>query len=89
MGSSRAEILRVIHDVVAPLVRADGGQIYVVHADEEQVSLHLGGRFAGCPGNTLTTRRIIEPVIFTVAPHARVTVTSGAILPAGAELLPG
>jgi Fe-S cluster biogenesis protein NfuA len=87
MGGTRAEILRVVREVVAPLVWADGGKIYLVRAGDDAVSLHLTGRFSGCPGNTLATRRVIEPAIFAVAPNARVTVTSGALVPPGAELI--
>jgi Fe-S cluster biogenesis protein NfuA len=87
MGDTQTEILRVIRDVVGPLLRADGGIVYMVQASDEEVRLHLGGRFAGCAGNTLTTRRVIEPAIFAVAPNAKVTVTSGPILPHGAQLL--
>ena len=87
MAGTRSEILRVVREVVAPLVRADGGRIYVVQAADDTVSLHLTGRFSGCPGNTLATRRVIEPAVFAVAPKARVTVTSGALLPPGAELI--
>ncbi len=87
MGDTRAEILRVVREVVAPLVRADGGRLYVVQAEDDAVALHLAGRYAGCPGNTLATRRVIEPAIFAVAPKARVTITSGALLPEGAELV--
>lgn len=85
MAAIRDEIVRVIHEVLAPLIQADGGVLYVVEADETVVSLHLTGRYSGCPGNTLATRRIIEPAIFAVAPSARVTVTSGVLIPAGAE----
>jgi Fe-S cluster biogenesis protein NfuA len=87
MGDTREEILRVVREVVAPLVRADGGRIYLVAVDDDAVTLHLAGRYAGCPGNTLAIRRIIEPAIFAVAPRARVTVTSGALWPADATLL--
>lgn len=79
--------MKVVHQVLAPLVWADGGQIYLVRAGDDSVSLHLTGRFSGCPGNTLATRRVIEPAIFAVAPNARVTITSGALVPDGAELL--
>ncbi len=89
MSDIREEILRVVRDVVAPLVRADSGSLYVVHVDADTVALHLGGRFAGCPGNTLATRRVIEPAIFTVAPRARVTITSGALVPKDAQLIEG
>jgi len=66
---------------------ADGGELYLVSADEELVSLHLGGRFSGCPGNNLVRRRIIEPAVAALAPRARLEVSSGAILPAGARKL--
>lgn len=85
MASPRDEILRVVHDILAPLVRADGGDVYLVRADDDAVELHLGGRFSGCPGNTLAKRRVIEPAILAVAPGAQVTVTSGALVPEGAE----
>src|SRR5512138_117900 len=61
MGGTREEILKVIREVVAPLIRADGGRVYLVAAEDDAVDLHLAGRFAGCPGNTLATRRVIEP----------------------------
>jgi Fe-S cluster biogenesis protein NfuA len=73
--------------VLAPLVHADGGRHYVVEATDDSLILHLTGRFSGCPGNTLATRRVIEPAVFAVAPRIRVTITSGALLPAGAELI--
>jgi Fe-S cluster biogenesis protein NfuA len=87
MGGTRDEMLRVIREVVAPLVRADGGRLYVVKAQEDALDLHLAGRFAGCPGNTLATRRVIEPAIFAVAPSAKVTISSGALVPKDAELI--
>lgn len=79
--------MRVIREVVAPLIRADGGRIYLVAATDDSVSIHLAGRYSGCPGNTLAKRRVIEPLIGRVAPGTQVTVTSGAIVPSGAELL--
>jgi Fe-S cluster biogenesis protein NfuA len=85
MGDLKAEISKVLREVVAPLVRADGGELYLVDANDESVILHLSGRFSGCPGNTLATRRVIEPAIFAVAPRVRVTVTSGPLIPKGAE----
>lgn len=78
------EIITVIRDVLAPMVVADGGRLYVLQADSERVSLHLAGRFAGCPGNQVATRRIIQPAIKAVAPGAEVTVTWGRIIPSGA-----
>lgn len=87
MGDTKADVSKVLREIVAPLVRADGGELYLVEANDETVSLHLAGRFSGCPGNTLATRRVIEPAIFAVAPKVRVTVTSGPLIPKGAELV--
>jgi Fe-S cluster biogenesis protein NfuA len=87
VSSRQGEIVRVVREVVAPLIHADGGQIYLVNASEDRVSLHLAGRFSGCPGNTLAKRRVIEPAITSVAPGAQVTLTSGVIVPPGAELI--
>ena len=85
MPSTRDEIERVIFSVLAPLVKADGGELYVVGLKEDVVELHLGGRFAGCPGNTLAKRRVIEPAILAVAPRAQIVVTAGSLLPKNAE----
>ncbi len=89
MSGKRAELVRVLSDVIAPLIRADGGRVYLVTAEEDAVLLHLAGTYSGCPGNTLATRRVIEPAIHAVAPDAKVTVTSGALVPKGATLLDG
>jgi Fe-S cluster biogenesis protein NfuA len=87
MGSTQDEILRVLTEVLAPLVRADGGEIYVVSVDDDAVSLHLSGGYAGCPGNTLTRRQVIEPAIRAVAPKAQISVSSGTLVPRGARKL--
>jgi Fe-S cluster biogenesis protein NfuA len=78
------EILTVIKEVLAPMVAADGGRLYIVQADSKSVALHLAGRFAGCPGNHVATRCVIQPLIAAVAPHAEVTVTWGRLVPMGA-----
>jgi Fe-S cluster biogenesis protein NfuA len=81
----RDEILTVIREVLGPMVAADGGRLYVIRADAEHVDLHLAGRFAGCPGNQVTTQRVIQPAIAAVAPSAELTVTWGRIVPTGAQ----
>lgn len=87
MTAARDEILRVLREVVAPLVRADGGTLYLVEVDDQQLRLHLAGRFSGCPGNTLAKRRVLEPAIAAVAPDLQLTLTSGTVVPAEAEEL--
>ncbi len=85
MAAPKDEIVRVINEVLGPLVHADGGELYLVSVDDSGVSLHLAGRFSGCPGNTLTRRRVLEPLITSAVPGAYLTLTTGALIPQGAE----
>ena len=85
MASPREQILATVREIVAPLVRADGGDLYLVSADERTLTLHLSGRFSGCPGNTLARRRVIEPLLAARFPGLELEVTSGPLVPPGAE----
>jgi Fe-S cluster biogenesis protein NfuA len=87
MAAPRQEILRVLREVVTPLLLADGAEVYLLDAGDALLKLHLTGRYSGCPGNTLAIRRFIEPAIHAVAPSARVIISSGALVPTGAEKL--
>jgi Fe-S cluster biogenesis protein NfuA len=87
MAAAKDEIVRVVREVLAPLVRADGGDLYLVSVEESGVSLHITGRFSGCPGNTLARRRVFEPPLSAIAPGITVTLTSGPLVPSGAERL--
>lgn len=87
MAAAKDEIVRVVREVLAPLVRADGGDLYLVSVEETGVSLHVTGRFSGCPGNTLARRRVFEPPLSAIAPGIIVTLTSGPLVPSGAERL--
>ena len=87
MALAKDEIVRVVREVLAPLVRADGGDLYLVSVEDTGVSLHVTGRFSGCPGNTLARRRIFEPPLVAVAPGITLTLTSGPLIPVGAARL--
>ena len=89
MPAPKDEIVRVVREVLAPLVQADGGELYLVSVDDAGVSLHLAGRFSGCPGNTLARRRVLEPLIASAVPGAYLTMTTGALLPKGAQRIAG
>ncbi len=80
-------IVKLCRDVLAPLVAADGGVMYVVRADGEEVHVHLTGTCAGCPGAALTRDGVITPAVRTLAPKARVVVTTGPRVPEGARKL--
>jgi Fe-S cluster biogenesis protein NfuA len=80
----REQLLAVCQDVIAPLVRADGGEVFLVGIEPGTISLHLAGTCAGCPGAQITAASVIEPAIHAVAPTVRVTVTAGIQIPDGA-----
>jgi len=71
--------------VIAPLIEADGGELFLVPTRGRVVHLHLRGRFSGCPGNLLVAEHVLRPVVEAADPAAKVQITSGAILPDGAE----
>ena len=83
----REKLLKTCADIIAPLVHADGGELFVVSIEESSIALHLAGKCAGCPGASLTSTAIIEPAIHAVAPQMRVIVTSGFQVPEGASLV--
>lgn len=84
MSGHEDQIVQICTDVIAPIVRADGGELFVVSIERDCVALHLAGKCAGCPGSNLTSTAIIEPAIHAVAPGIRVVVTSGFQVPTGA-----
>ncbi len=82
---ARETVLKVCREVLAPLVHADGGEIYVVSATADDIHLHLTGACAGCPGVSICRERMFEPVIARVLPKAKLRVTTGLHPLANAE----
>ena len=82
---ARTQILKMCREILAPLVHADGGEMYLVSVSPEEVHIHLAGTCAGCPGASLTRDRVLEPALLSVAPKLAVKVTTGWIVPSGAE----
>jgi len=87
MPANIDQMIKVCREVIAPLVRADQGELYLVAVEPDQITLHLAGMCAGCPGANLTAKGVIEPAVHAVAPTARVIVTSGIRIPEGASLV--
>jgi len=52
-----------VREYIEPLVRADGGEIEVLEADEKRVVVHLSGACAGCPGQVFSMEGLIVPVL--------------------------
>ncbi len=78
-------VTKALSEFVAALVRADGGELYLVSATSDDVHLHLTGTCAGCPGATMTRERLLEPAVRGAAPKATVKVTTGWTVPEGAR----
>ena len=87
MAATIDQLLKVCREVIAPLIRADGGELYVVAVEPDHLTLHLAGVCSGCPGAVLTSRGVIEPAVHAVAPSARVVVTNGVRVPEGASIV--
>ena len=79
------QIAKICREILAPIVRTDGGELYLVRLDGDDVYIHLAGTCAGCPGASLTGDKVILPALRTAAPKARVFVTTGVKIPDGAE----
>lgn len=85
MTATIDQLLKVLKEVIEPVIRADGGEVYVVAVEPNHLSLHLAGRYAGCPGAPLVVRGVIEPALRAVAPTARLDVSCGIKVPEGAS----
>jgi Fe-S cluster biogenesis protein NfuA len=87
VSATRDKVVQICADIIGPIVRADGGELFVVSIEPDCVILHLAGKCSGCPGSSLTSTSIIEPAIHAVAPGVRVIVTSGFHVPPGASAI--
>jgi Fe-S cluster biogenesis protein NfuA len=84
-NSVKEQVERIFAEVLSPLVRSDGGEMYLVRWDGDDVHVHLAGACAGCPGASITADSVLLPAVQTVAPKARVVVTTGFRIPEGAK----
>ncbi len=83
--SVKEQIAKICREILAPIVKSDGGEMYLVRFDGEDVHIHLAGACAGCPGASLTSDKVILPALRTAAPKLRVVVTTGFKIPEGAQ----
>ena len=84
---AKEQIGKLCREILAPLIGTDGGEMYLVRFDGDDVHIHLTGTCAGCPGVSLTGDKVILPALRTAAPKVRVVVTTGVRPPDGAEKL--
>jgi Fe-S cluster biogenesis protein NfuA len=83
----KEELTKVCREILAPLVKSDGGEMYLVRFEGDDVHLHLGGSCAGCPGSAFTMEKILLPALRTASPKVRIVLTTGVRVPEGAEKL--
>jgi Fe-S cluster biogenesis protein NfuA len=83
----KEEIAKICREILAPLIRTDGGEMYLVRFEGNDLHLHLSGKCAGCPGVSLTGDKVILPALRAAAPKLRLIVTTGVTVPDGAEKL--
>jgi Fe-S cluster biogenesis protein NfuA len=81
---TREQVIEALAELAAPLIRADGGELYLVSADGDDVHVHLAGTCAGCPGASMTREHLLGPTVRRVVPKATVKVTTGWRVPEGA-----
>lgn len=84
-AAAKEQIVKMCREILAPLVNADGGEMYLVSAKTDEVHVHLAGTCAGCPGAALTRERLLEPAFATLLPKTALRVTTGWLVPEGAE----
>ena len=82
-------VVEACERVLAPLIEADGGELFLVSVAPLRVVLHLSGHCNGCPGSSLTQKHVIEPALHAVAPGLAVQLTTGFVVPSGARRLRG
>jgi Fe-S cluster biogenesis protein NfuA len=84
---AKEQITSICREILAPLVKTDGGEMFFVRFDGDDVHIHLAGACAGCPGASLTGDKVILPALRTALPKVRVVISTGIKIPDGAQKL--
>jgi Fe-S cluster biogenesis protein NfuA len=85
--SVKEQITRICREILAPLVKTDGGELFLLRFDGDDVHIHLAGACAGCPGASITGDKVLLPALRTALPKVRIVVTTGIRIPDGAQKL--
>ncbi len=83
--SIKEQITRICREILAPLVKTDGGEMFLLRVDGDDVHIHLSGACAGCPGASMTGDKVLLPALRTALPKVRVVLTTGIRVPDGAQ----
>jgi hypothetical protein len=86
--SEKADALKaMLREVLAPMLRADGSQLYLVELGKKEVRLHVTGKLSGSPGTPAVIEHVLTPAVTAVDDRVKVIVTSGYLVPKTAELV--
>jgi len=83
--SEKEQIGKVCREVLAPLIKADGGELLLVRIEGDDVHIYLAGACAGCPGASITGDDVILPALRSIVPTVRLFITTGVRVPQEAE----
>lgn len=64
-------LIRVVTEILAPLIEADRGRVEFVRRHEDVVELWLSGACRGCPGQSHTLKFVALPALQAVDPSVR------------------
>jgi Fe-S cluster biogenesis protein NfuA len=84
---AKDQITSICREILAPLVKTDGGEMFFVRFEGDDVHIHLAGACAGCPGASLTGDKVILPALRTALPKVRLVISTGIKIPDGAQKL--
>jgi Fe-S cluster biogenesis protein NfuA len=84
LTAAEEAVTKACREVLAALVEADGGRMFLVSASPEDIHVHLAGTCSGCPGSSHTASQVLAPTLGRVLPKAKLRVTTGWVVPAGA-----
>jgi Fe-S cluster biogenesis protein NfuA len=83
--SEKEQIGKVCREVLAPLIKADGGGLFLVGIEGDDVHIYLAGACAGCPGASITRDDVILPALRSIVPTVRLFITTGVKAPEEAD----
>ncbi len=78
-------LVELLTKIAVPLITIDKATLHVVEATSARVHLHLGGTYAGCPGNSFVESHLLSPLVRAIFPDATLQVTSGRLHHEGAR----
>lgn len=87
MSDKGDAVKAMLREVLAPLLHADGTQLYLVEHGKKELRLHLTGKLSGSPGTPTAIEHVIAPAVEAVAGKLKLVVTSGYTVPKDAELV--